>query len=129
MADQLPIFDQVVSGSGSVGTEAWVNLGTIPNGHQWLLGYATLIAEDKTLQFELRSNKSGQTAGTLAATDLLDWSSASGGSGIDRDLFQFGYINTETVLATSAGEKLWLRVTSKSASAGLYDYIIRYAVE
>ena len=47
MASQQPVFDVVISGSGSVGTEVWINLGLIPNSQQFLLGYATYIAEDK----------------------------------------------------------------------------------
>jgi hypothetical protein len=128
LAAQDPIFDVVISGTGTVGTETWVDLGVIPNGKQLLLGFATYIAQDKTNQFETRSNLAGQSAGTAAATQLHDWASTSAGSGVDRDFYQNGYINTLTVTGTGV-ERFWLRVTAQSSSVGVFNYIVRYTVQ
>lgn len=128
MAQLLPIFDLVLYGTGTVGQEVWVNLGSIPTGKQFLLGYATYIAQDKNCQFETRSNLTGMSTGTAGTTQLLDWTSAQGGTGVDRDFYQFGNINTLTVVSTGV-EKLWLRVVTQSASTGVYSYIIRYLIQ
>ena len=125
MAVQQPIFDKTISGSGTVNQELWVDLGVIPNGKQLLLGYATYIAEDKALQFETRSNIAGQSTGTIGNTTLHDWTATTTGSSVDRDFYQYGYVNTTTVVSTGV-EKLWLRIKSGSAAAGAWDYILRY---
>ena len=128
MASQQPIFDTVISGSGTVNAEGWIDLGLVPNGKQLLLGYATYIAEDKNLQFETRSNLAGKSAGSLADTQLHDWAAASGGSGVDRDFYQFGYVNTLTGVSTGV-ERLWLRIRSNSQSLGTWNYILRYMIQ
>ena len=128
MASQQPIFDTVISGSGTVNSEVWVDLGLITTGLQLLLGYATYIAEDKTLQFETRSNLATKSAATVVDTQLLDWTSVPSGSGVDRDFYQFGYVNTPTVVGTGT-EHLWLRIKSNSSSSGAWDYILRYTTQ
>jgi hypothetical protein len=128
VAAQQPIFDLTLSGTVTMNADRWIDLGAIPNGQAILVGYATLIAQDKNLQFELRTNKSGQSAGTAAATDLLDWCAAQGGTGVDRDLYWGGNINTLTVQGSGV-EHWWLHATSQSSSSGVLDYIIRYTVQ
>jgi len=124
MADVQPIFDKVITGSGNLATELWVDLGAIPTGKKIFYGYATLVAEDKACQFELRANYSGKSAGTVADTDLFDWCSANNGDSNDRDLYWFGNIALLSVVGTGT-EHWWIHIKSKGA-AGIIDYIIRY---
>ena len=127
MAQVQPLFDTVISGSGTVQTETWVDLGTVPNGKQIWLGYATYAGIDKNTQFETRSNTIGQSTGTVGNTTLHDWSATQQGSSVDRDFYQYGNIMTATVSSTGV-EHLWLRVLSQGNSAGSFDYIIRYTI-
>ena len=122
-----PVFDVTISGTGSTGTETWVNVLAITTGKQLWLGYATLGAVDKNLQFELRYNNSGQSTGTIANTTLMDFSGAQSGSSIDRDFYWYGALATMT-LASTGVEKLWLRVLGQGSTAGGFEYIIRYTV-
>ena len=126
MASQQPIFELVMFGSGTVGTDIWVDLGIIPSGKQILLGYATYVAIDKNTQFETRSNLEGYSDGTTAHTELHDWTSTASGTSIDRDFYMGGNVNTLTVIGSNHNERLWLHITAQAASAGAFDYIIRY---
>jgi len=128
VATQLPIFDQALYGSGNANADLWVNLGVIPNGQTIQLGYATFMAVDKNMQFELRSNTAGFSDGTTAHTQLHDWSGASSGAAVDRDFYQYGNLNTVTIQGTGT-EHWWLHVTSQSSSSGGYAYIIRYTLQ
>lgn len=128
MADQQPIFDITLSGTNTVATEKWVDLGVITSGKQIVLGFATYIAEDKNCQFETRSNTAGKSAGTVGDTELLDWTSTQQGTSVDRDFYQNGYINTVTIVGTGT-EHWWLRVRAQSSAVGTFDYIIRYMVQ
>lgn len=127
MASPLPVFDLTIAGTRTMNQESWIDLGLIPSGKTVFIGYATFIAQDKNGQFELRSNLSTKSAGTAADTQLHDWSSAQGGSGIDRDLYQSGYINTLTVTSTGV-EHWWLHITTQSNNTGVFDYIIHYTL-
>lgn len=127
MATIQPIFDTIINGVGIVGTETWVDLGTIPTGSQIWIGYATYGAVDKNLQFETRSNNIGTSAGTAAATQLHDYCGAQQGSSIDRDLYWGGAIATLTVTSTGI-EKLWLRVLGQGQVQSQFEYIVRYTV-
>jgi hypothetical protein len=128
MAQQQPIFELTLSGSLSGNLEVWVDLGVIPTGKQIFLGYATYISEDKTAQFETRTNNTGQSTGTTVNTALLDWTSMPAGTGVDRDFYQGGNINVLSVVGTGV-EHMWLRIKSGSNSSGAYDYIIRYTLQ
>jgi len=128
MAAQQPIFDTIIYGTGTLGTSTWVDLGAIPTGKQISIGFATLVAEDKNLQFVLRSNLTGQGAGTDNATALHDWAAAPSGLSVDRDLYQNGNIQTVTVVGTGT-EHWWLHVQAQSNATGTYDYIIRYLLQ
>jgi len=128
VANQQPIFDLTIDGTGTLGTSVWVDLGVIPTGKQILFGYATYVAEGKNLQFETRTNVAGQSTGTTGTTDLLDWVAASGGSSVDRDFYQYGAINTLSAVSTGV-EHWWLHITAQSSSSGTFDYIIRYTLQ
>lgn len=127
MASVQPVFDLTQVGSGSLNAETWVDLGVIPTGKQILFGYCTFAAEDKTCQFELRSNLATKSAGSVAETSLLDWSSAPGGNSVDRDLYWYGNIATTGVVGSGV-EKTWLRVRAQNQSSGNFDYIIHYTL-
>ena len=127
MAIIQPLFDTVIYGSGTVGTETWVDLGLIPTGKQIWLGYSTYAGVDKNTQFETRSNLSGTSNGTTANTKLHDWSAAQAGSSVDRDFYQNGNIMTSSVISTGV-EHLWLRILGQGQTQGGFDYIIRYTI-
>ena len=122
-----PVFDTVISGSGTVGTETWVNLGTITSGKQIWIGYATLGAIDKNLQFEIRYNNSGQSTGTTGTTTIMDFSGAQAGSSVDRDFYWYGALATMTPVSTGV-EKWWIRVTGQGATSAGFEYIIRHTL-
>ena len=128
MADQQPIFDTVISGNGTVNSDIWVNLCAVPTGKAILLGYSTYISEDKNILVETRSNLSTKSAGTLVDTVLHDDTGVTTGACVDRDFYQFGYVNTLTAVGTGV-ERLWLHIRSQNAAAGAFDYIIRYTTQ
>ena len=125
MATIQPVFELTISGTGSVQTDTWVDLGAITSGKQIIIGYASYIAIDKNTQFETRSNTAGQSTGTTGNTTLHDWASAIGGSGTDRDFYQNGNTETATIVSTGV-EHWWLRVTSQENSSGGFNYIMHY---
>jgi len=120
-----PLFNTVVSGTGIVQTETWVDLGVIPSGYKLWMGYATYAGIDKNTQFETRSNTSGTSTGTVGNTVLHDFAGSQAGSSVDRDFYQYGNISTETVVSTGV-EHLWLRVMGQGNVQGAFDYILRY---
>ena len=122
-----PLFDLLASGTGSVGTETWVAITTITSGKQIWLGYATLGAVDKNLQFEIRYNNTGQSTGTTGNTTLIDFSGTSTGTSVDRDFYWYGALQTTSGTSTGV-EKLWLRVTGQGATSAGFEYIIRYTL-
>jgi hypothetical protein len=121
------LFNVTISNSGSVGTEAWVDLGTITTGKEFWIGKAIYTSINKVAIFELRTNNIGQSTGTTANTKLLDTASVKTGSSLTRDLYKNGSLHITTVLSTGI-EKLWLRVLTKNAIAGTYQYSVSYTV-
>lgn len=127
MASVQPVFDVILSNTGTVGTETWVDLGTIAFGKQVWLGYATLGAVDKNLQFEIRYNNTGVSTGTASNTTIVDFCGTPAGSSVDRDFYWFGALATMTGTSTGV-EKLWLRVLGQGQSVSSFEYIIRYTI-
>lgn len=137
MAEIFPTFDKVFSGTGSVQQELWVDLSAsdpdpnspIPNGIQLWLGYASLVAIDKDLTFEIRPNLPTKSLGTVAETQLRSFTAVPKGDSKDVDLYYYGNISTlAPVGVTSTGvEKLWLRVRSGSGVVGDFDYFVYYS--
>jgi hypothetical protein len=125
MASIIPVFELVKDGTGTTAQEAWIDLGVIPNNKRIWFGFATYISEDKQFSFELRTNKSSKSVGTTADTTLHDYAAAPTGESIDRDYYQFANILMQSVLSTGV-EHWWLRIRSKSGSAGDFSYIIYY---
>lgn len=126
----MPIFGTSVTGSGSTGAVSWIPLATVPVGSKIWLGLARYAAPDKAITFELRTNLTGLTAGSDAATKILYSAAMSPKSGTKTfDLYRNGRLYTVTVVGTVAGEKLWLALKSKSGAAGSYIYTINYTLE
>jgi len=121
----VSIFNLVAQGNGSVGTEAWINLGVIPTGGQIWVGGDSLCSIDKVLTFEIRGNTVGQSAGTLNATSLLASASVKSGATVNQDLYRKGRMILRTVVGTGV-ENWWLHLKSKSATSGDYMYSIYY---
>lgn len=130
MADIKPTFELVFLGSGSAGSEAWVDLGVIPTGKQLWLGLATFISDDKAIAFEVRPNIPGQSAGDVANTQLRAMTSVPTGESRDIDFFFGGQVlAVAPVTAASTGvEKLWIRLRSKSNATGTFSYILFYTL-
>jgi len=126
MADLIPTFEKILSGTSTVQTETWIDLGAIPTGKKIWYGYASFIAEDKNCSYEVRSNLAGQSAGTVGATTLHDWSSTPQGEVTDRDLYRDGNIMTTSVTGTGT-EHWWLRVRAQGQVVGVLDYIFYYS--
>jgi len=137
LASIIPIFDLVCIGSGTVTTETWVDLTSfgpdvnspIPNGKQLLLGYITLISQDKPLTFQIKPNLPTKSLGTDAETQLRAFASVPKEDSKEIDLNYYGQITTlAPVSAPSTGvEKLWLKVTGNGAIGG-FDFILYYTL-
>jgi hypothetical protein len=129
----MPLFDQTVQGpppgNATVGTEHWIDMGVIPSGFARWFGSMILTSPSKSITFELRSNVLGQSAGTTGATTLLGTVSVSPKSRtITLDLYKNGRLHTATVTGTGT-EKWWLRLRSKSGTAGEYTYKVSSTLE
>ena len=122
------LFNLTASNSGNVGLETWVDLGLIPTGFDVWIGSASYTAVSKATSFDLRTNNTGQSAGSLAATTLLDTVTLKTGASITHDLYKRGTLHTKTVVGTGV-EHWWLRVYSKSSTLGSYSYKILYTTE
>ena len=127
----MAIFTSQFSGSGTTPAESWVSLGTIPTGFKIWLGNISYTTPDKGITFELRTNLATKSLGSTAETRILDTVSLTAKSTSTaryRDLYKAGALHTVTVLGTGV-EKLWLRMVSKSSTAGRYTYLANYTLE
>jgi hypothetical protein len=124
----VSLFSTTATGSGSVGTSAWIDLGTIPTGHKIWLGSSSYTVIDKATSFSIRTNTTGKSSSTLADTTSLDLVSAKTGVTVTRDFYRKGRLHIVSTLGTGV-EKLWLYITSKSGTTGSYLYSIYYTTE
>jgi len=132
------LFDKMLVGSGVTTTkDDWYDLSAmlpdgispIPVGRQMWIGYATFVAEDKGLIFEVRPNLPTKSAATAPDTILRGYSSVLVGESNDEDFYMYGNILTAAPSVASTGvEKLWLRIRSGSAVSGAWDVIIYYTL-
>ena len=122
------IFTLSVSGSASVGSELWVDLGLIPTGKDIWIG-STQYTAGKAIKFELRTNSATKSAGTLADTTLLNMQSLTLKSKtVTTDLYKSGTLHIKTV--TSGGvEHWWLRLISTTATMVSANHKINYVLE
>ena len=121
-------FTTAATGSASVGLELWIDLGLIPNGYRFWIGYAQWTSTDKVCSFELRTNNTTKSTGTIANTTIKALASCRSGQSVTQDLYKLGALHTETVLSTGV-EHWWIRIYSKSATASTCLYKISYALE
>jgi hypothetical protein len=121
-------FTSNKTGSGSVGLETWVDLGLIPTGYKIWVGVCQWTSIDKTTVFELRTNTSTKSTGTIVNTSLITTSSIRAGATISQDLYKNGALHTTTVKSTGI-EHWWIRIYSKSATSGSFLYKISYTTE
>ena len=118
-----PLFDQVSQGQASVNAELWVDLGLIPNGNQFMFGFASYSPDGKTLIFELRSNNAGQSTGATGTTSIHSRTSVRDGDTKDVDYYKSAKTAIKTGVSTGV-EHWWMRITSKSqAVADAYWWI------
>lgn len=109
--------------------EEWIDLLSIPSGSKLWFGTARYTSPDKTFTFELRTNLTGESQGTVAKTDVLYKASVSSRKGtVTIDMYKNGRLHISSVLGTGS-EKVWLRLVSKKQTAASYLYDIYYAVE
>jgi len=130
----MALFGSTISGpppgTATVGASLWIPVLSIPAGFDIWIGSITFSSPYKVCKFDLRTNLSGQSAGTLAATkSLYAWTSSSKVKAITSDLYKNGTLHTATVVGTVAGEKLWILITSKSSTAVTYSYKVNYTQE
>jgi len=125
----VSLFDRNVSGSGAVGTLAWIDLGVIPAGYKIWIGNVTWTSPDKSITFELRTNLAGQSSGSDGATSVLSTCSVSARTvQVVQDLYRKGRLHTATVPGTGT-EHWWVKLKSKSGSSGSYMYSVNYTWE
>jgi hypothetical protein len=122
------LFNLALTGSGSVGTEAWIKLGVIPTGYRYWAGSATWTAISKALTFELRSNTAGKNTGTTSTTTVMATCAPKVGASTAQDLYQGGKLHIATIKSTGV-ECWWIRITSKSSTLGNYTYKVLYTQE
>lgn len=127
------LFDKNIQGpppgNATTGTDQWINLGLIPTGNRVWIGNARYASPDKSITFELRTNALGKSLSGTANTTLLDTVAVSPKNGtLLRDLYKNGRLHIATVRGTGV-ENWWLRLVSKSGTAGSYLFSINYTLE
>lgn len=116
-------------GTATTAAEQWIDLGLIPSTFDIWIGNAQYASPDKAITFELRTNNLTTSTGTLVNTTLLDSCAVTVRSGtLLRDLYKNGTLHIKTVKSTGI-EHWWLRLTSKSSTAGGYLFSINYTLE
>lgn len=130
---------ELAGGANTVSKDDWYDIGAlstvpqdspIPTGKRLWLGFAFLYSADKSMEFELRSNKAGQTTGTVANTDLVARGASDPGAGSNAiDLYQGGAIQVDTIVGSASNEKLWLRVTSGTNTVAAFSWLIFYTYD
>jgi len=116
-------------GTATTPASQWIDLGIIPTGYKIWLGSAKYTSPDKGITFELRHNNATKSAATTTDTTLKDTVSLTPKSKtVTRDFYKNGTLHTTTIVGTGV-EKLWLRLTSKSSTAGSYLYTLSYTLE
>lgn len=127
------VFDQSVFGPPpgdlTVGSEAWIEIAAVPSGQRLWFGVGNFTSPDKSITFELRTNNTGESQGTLAKTALLFSAAVSPRKGtLLVDMYKNGRLHTVSVIGTGV-EKCWLRLKSKSGTQASYLYTVTWAVE
>lgn len=123
------LFNLTKQLSGSVGTSVWIDLGLIPTGYDFRIGSWT-CSSAKAVSFNLYTNKTGKSAGTISTTDTTKLAAAApkAGAVLTQDLYKSGTLSTKTVIGTGA-EHWWVNLTSKSGTLATYNITIYHYQE
>jgi hypothetical protein len=132
-------FEKTLVGSANTSTkDDWYDIGNlsspsqdspIPSGINLLLGFLQVGSQDKSLVYELRTNKPTKSAGTVADTSILTYTASDPTSGsVLSDLNFDGKIKREAPegAASTGVEKLWLRVMSGSNTVANFQWFLYY---
>jgi hypothetical protein len=111
------LFDQVVSRTGQVGAELWLDLGLIPLGRKVWVGSVAYTSVNKAITFEVRSNLVGKSTSGTTNTVLLATGAPKVGATLTQDLYRNGRLYTVTVTGTGT-ERWWLCLKSKTKTLG-----------
>jgi hypothetical protein len=127
------IFETIISGpppgNATTGSDQWINLGAIPTGKRVWFGMGQYCSPDKSITFEIRSNTTNQNNGSDSTTTLLGATSVSPRGGtVIADYYRKGRLHIVSAYSTGV-ENFWLRLKSKSGSAGNYLFTISYTLE
>lgn len=123
------IFTTNKTGDGAVGTSLYIDLGLISTGFKVWYGTLQATSPDKSVTFEVRTSNVGKSAGTDADTTLLASIAASTRSGtVVLDMYKNGTLHTVSTLGSGI-ERFWIKLKSKTATAGSYLYSMNYTVE
>jgi hypothetical protein len=123
----VSLFDQVKTGSGTVGSNVWIDLGVIPTGYRLWFGSWTTTAA-KACSFYLYTNTTGKSSGAVADCTKIALISSKAGATVTQDLYKRGTLHTVSIYGTGV-EKCWLYITSKSSTVAAYNYKIIYTTE
>jgi len=123
------IFTTNITGSGSVGSSLYIDLGLIPTGKRAWLGNTQFASPDKSCTFSIRKNNSTKSAGTDADTTQMTSSAAGPTTGtVTTDYYKNGTLHTVSNISTGV-EHWWLKIVAKSATVGSYYNSINYTLE
>ena len=111
------LFDLINQGvTIHTSSDIWLDLGLIPLGSKFMIGYADFTADGKNITFDLRSNILGESTGTIAKTILSGRATVRDGTIYSGDWYRNGRLSTCTVISTGI-EHFWLRISSKTNNA------------
>ena len=115
--------------SGSVGTNAWIDLGLIPTGYNFRIG-SWICSGSKSISFNLYTNKLSKSAASTSTTETTKLATLApkAGASLTQDLYKNGTLSTKTVIGTGV-EHWWVNLTSKSGTSGNYNITIYYYQE
>ena len=122
------VFTTNQTNSGSVGTSVYVDLGMIPTGFKVWYGTLQASGPDKALTWEVRTNNATKSAGTDSDTTLLATISSTTRGTIVLDMYKSGTLHTVSILGSGV-EHFWIKIKSKSSTAGSYLYSLNYTTE
>lgn len=121
------IFTTNITNDTVVGNVLYINIGLIPTGKYLWYGTGQYASPDKSVSFELRTNKTGLSTGTdLDTVAIAASASVTPKSGQKTvDYYQSGRLTTKSVVGTGV-ENMWLKLKSTSGSLGSVLYSINF---
>lgn len=123
------IFTTNKTGDGAAGASLYLDMGLIPTGVKIWFGTLQATSPDKSITFEVRTSNVGKSAGTDADTTLLGSIAAGPRTGtVVLDMYKNNTLHTVSVLGSGI-EHFWIKLKSKTTTAGSYLYSLNYTVE